>query len=209
MDYSQSELKDMTKRVFDILFSLIFFVIFLPLLIIISFVIIIFQGGPIIFRQDRLGKDHKKFKIIKFCSMTNESDEKGNLLPDKKRTTKLGDLFREFSVDELPGFFNVLKGDMSVVGPRPLPPQYKDRYSKEQDLRHTVRPGITGWAQINGRNAISWEEKFSFDLWYVENQSIILDLKIIFLTIIQVIKRQGITPDGKDSMEEFLGSKDK
>lgn len=199
----------MVKRIFDILFSLVFIVVFSPLLIAVSFFIVIFQGGPIIFKQERLGKDHKKLKIVKFCSMTNERNEKGELLPDIKRTTKLGNFLRSSSVDELPGFFNVLKGDMSVVGPRPLPPQYKGRYSKEQDLRHMVKPGITGWAQINGRNAISWEEKFSFDLWYVENQSIILDLKIIFLTIIQVIKRQGITPDGKDSMEEFLGSKDK
>jgi len=141
--------------------------------------------------------------------MTNELNEKGELLSDIKRTTKLGDFLRSSSVDELPGFFNVLRGDMSVVGPRPLPPQYKDRYSKEQDLRHIVKPGITGWAQVNGRNAISWEEKFLFDLWYVKNQSMILDLKIIFLTISQVALRKGIVPDGKDSMEEFLGSKDK
>ncbi len=199
----------MLKRMFDILFSLIFIVVFLPLLIILSFVIIIFQGRPIIFKQERLGKDHKKFKIVKFCSMTSECNERGELLPDIKRTTKLGNFLRSSSIDELPGFFNVLKGDMSVVGPRPLPPQYKDRYSKEQDLRHIVKPGITGWAQVNGRNAISWEEKFLFDLWYVENQSMILDLKIIFLTISQVVLRRGIVPDGKDSMEEFLGSKDR
>ena len=199
----------MIKRMFDILFSLVFIVVFSPLLIVISFFIVIFQGTPIFFKQDRLGKDHKKFKIIKFCSMTNELNEKGELLSDIKRTTKLGDFLRSSSVDELPGFFNVLRGDMSVVGPRPLPPQYKDRYSKEQDLRHIVKPGITGWAQVNGRNAISWEEKFLFDLWYVKNQSMILDLKIIFLTISQVALRKGIVPDGKDSMEEFLGSKDK
>jgi len=199
----------MVKRIFDILFSLLIIIISLPLLIVVSFSIIIFQGGPIIFKQERLGKDHKKFKIVKFCSMTNERNEKGDLLPDIRRTTKLGNFLRSSSIDELPGFFNVLKGEMSVVGPRPLPPQYKDRYSKEQDLRHMVKPGITGWAQVNGRNAISWEEKFSFDLWYVENQSIILDLKIIFLTINRVILRKGIAPDGKDSMEEFLGSKDK
>ena len=199
----------MIKRMFDILFSLVFIVVFSPLLIVISFFIVIFQGTPIFFKQDRLGKDHKKFKIIKFCSMTNERNEKGELLSDIKRTTKLGDFLRSSSVDELPGFFNVLRGDMSVVGPRPLPPQYKDRYSKEQDLRHIVKPGITGWAQVNGRNAISWEEEFLFDLWYVKNQSMILDLKIIFLTISQVALRNGIVPDGKDSMEEFLGSKDK
>ncbi len=199
----------MIKRMFDILFSLMFIIISLPLLIIVSFSIIIFQGGPIIFKQERLGKSHKKFKIVKFCSMTNECNEKGRLLPDIKRTTKLGNFLRSSSIDEFPGFFNVLKGEMSVVGPRPLPPQYKDRYSKDQDMRHMVKPGITGWAQVNGRNAISWEEKFSFDLWYVENQSIILDFKIVFLTIKQVILRKGIAPDGKDSMEEFLGSKDR
>lgn len=199
----------MIKRMFDILFSLVFIVVFSPLLIVISFFIVIFQGTPIFFKQDRLGKDHKKFKIIKFCSMTNEHNEKGELLSDIKRTTRLGSFLRSSSIDEFPGFFNVLKGDLSVVGPRPLPPQYKDRYSKEQDLRHMVKPGITGWAQVNGRNAISWEEKFLFDLWYVENQSMILDLKIIFLTISQVVLRKGIVPDGKDSMEEFLGSKDR
>ena len=199
----------MIKRMFDILFSLVFIVVFSPLLIVISFFIVIFQGTPIFFKQDRLGKDHKKFKIIKFCSMTNERNEKGELLSDIKRTTRLGSFLRSSSIDEFPGFFNVLKGDMSVVGPRPLPPQYKDRYSKKQDLRHMVKPGVTGWAQVNGRNAISWEEKFAFDLWYVENQSLIVDLRIIFLTISQVVLRKGIVPDGKDSMEEFLGSKDK
>jgi len=199
----------MIKRMFDILFSLVFIVVFSPLLIVISFFIVIFQGTPIFFKQDRLGKDHKKFKIIKFCSMTNERNEKGELLSDIKRTTRLGSFLRSSSIDEFPGFFNVLKGDMSVVGPRPLPPQYKDRYSKKQDLRHMVKPGVTGWAQVNGRNVISWEEKFAFDLWYVENQSLIVDLRIIFLTISQVVLRKGIVPDGKDSMEEFLGSKDK
>jgi lipopolysaccharide/colanic/teichoic acid biosynthesis glycosyltransferase len=199
----------MVKRIFDILFSLVFIVVFSPLLIVISFFIVIFQGTPIFFKQDRLGKDHKKFKIIKFCSMTNERNEKGELLSDIKRTTRLGSFLRSSSIDEFPGFFNVLKGDMSVVGPRPLPPQYKDRYSKKQDLRHMVKPGVTGWAQVNGRNVISWEEKFAFDLWYVENQSLIVDLRIIFLTISQVVLRKGIVPDGKDSMEEFLGSKDK
>ena len=199
----------MIKRMFDILFSLVFIVVFSPLLIVISFFIVIFQGTPIFFKQDRLGKDHKKFKIIKFCSMTNERNEKGELLSDIKRTTRLGSFLRSSSIDEFPGFFNVLKGDMSVVGPRPLPPQYKDRYSKKQDLRHMVKPGVTGWAQVNGRNAISWEEKFAFDLWYVENQSLIVDLRIIFLTISQVILRKGIVPNGKGSMEEFLGSKDR
>ena len=199
----------MIKRMFDILFSLVFIVVFSPLLIVISFFIVIFQGTPIFFKQDRLGKDHKKFKIIKFCSMTNERNEKGELLSDIKRTTRLGSFLRSSSIDEFPGFFNVLKGDMSVVGPRPLPPQYKDRYSKKQDLRHMVKPGVTGWAQVNGRNVISWEEKFAFDLWYVENQSLIVDLRIIFLTISQVVLRKGIAPDGKDSTEEVLGSKDR
>jgi len=181
-------------------------ILLLPLIAVISLAIVIFQGGPIFFTQDRLGKNHKKFRIIKFCSMTNELDKNNKLLPDSERVTKLGKFLRSSSLDEIPGFLNVLKGDMSVVGPRPLPPKYKDRYSKEQDLRHAVKPGVTGWAQIKGRNAISWEEKFAFDLWYVKNRTMLLDLKIIFLTIIQVVKRKGIVPDGKDSMDEFLGS---
>ena len=196
----------MIKQIFDILFSLVLVILLLPLIAVISLAIVIFQGGPIFFTQDRLGKNHKKFRIIKFCSMTNELDKNNKLLPDSERVTKLGKFLRSSSLDEIPGFLNVLKGDMSVVGPRPLPPKYKDRYSKEQDLRHAVKPGVTGWAQIKGRNAISWEEKFAFDLWYVKNRTMLLDLKIIFLTIIQVVKRKGIVPDGKDSMDEFLGS---
>ena len=132
------------KRIFDISFSLVMIILLSPLMVITSFLIIIIQGRPIVFRQERLGKNHKKFKVIKFCSMTDERNEKKVLLPDKERTTKLGNFLRNSSIDELPGFFNVLKGEMSVVGPRPLPPQYKDRYSKEQDLRHIVKPGITG-----------------------------------------------------------------
>jgi len=199
----------MIKRMFDICFSFVLIMTFLPLMILTSLAIVIFQGGAVLFTQERLGKGDKKFRIVKFCSMTNDRDEKGNLLPDEERVTRLGSFLRNSSIDELPGFFNVLKGDMSVVGPRPLPTRYKDRYTQEQSLRHMVKPGVTGWAQIKGRNAISWEEKFALDLWYVKNQTFALDLKIIFLTIIRVIGMKGIAPDGKGSMEEFLGSKEK
>ena len=139
--------------------------------------------------------------------MSNAKDKIGNLLPDKERTTNLGNLLRRTSLDEIPGLVNVIKGEMSLVGPRPLPPQYLSRYSKEQDRRHSVKPGVTGWAQINGRNAISWEEKFRYDIWYIENQSIFLDLKILFLTIGYVLSKKDIIPTNKDFMEEFMGNK--
>lgn len=137
--------------------------------------------------------------------MTNDKYENGELLPDKDRTTRLGKFLRTTSLDELPGFWNVLKGEMSVVGPRPLPTQYKERYTFEQDRRHEIRPGVTGWAQINGRNKISWEKKFLLDIWYLDNQSFLLDLQIIFLTIYKVVLRRNITPENKNSVKDFLG----
>ena len=139
--------------------------------------------------------------------MTDIKDSEGKLLPDGERVTPIGNLLRRTSLDEMPGFLNVIKGEMSLVGPRPLPPQYLYRYSKEQDRRHSVKPGVTGWAQINGRNAISWEEKFRHDIWYVENKSFFLDLKILFLTIVYVLSTKDIIPNDKDSMEEFMGDK--
>ena len=186
------------KRTFDIFFSIIVLLVLSPLYILLAVIIFLFQGRPILFRQSRLGKDHLKFKIIKFRTMTNDIDINGELLTDEIRTTKLGKFLRSSSLDELPGFWNVLKGEMSVVGPRPLPPQYKERYTSVQDRRHEIKPGVTGWAQINGRNNISWNKKFLLDIWYLENQSFLLDLQIILLTIYKVVIRKDIT-----SMKEF------
>lgn len=193
------------KRIFDIIFSIIILTTFTPLLVFISITILFVQGRPILFKQYRLGKGHKKFRIIKFCTMTNDKHENGELLADNGRITKLGNFLRKTSLDELPGFWNVLKGEMSVVGPRPLPTQYKERYTFEQDRRHEIRPGVTGWAQINGRNNISWKKKFLLDIWYLDNQSFLLDLQIIFLTIYKVVLRRNITSENKNSVKDFLG----
>ena len=194
------------KRIFDIIFSILVLILVFPILVVISICIKIFQGGPVFFTQIRVGKNNKKFKIFKFCTMNNEKSIDGNLLPDVERISKVGSFLRRTSLDELPGFLNVLIGQMSVVGPRPLPEIYLNRYSKDQKRRHNIKPGVTGWAQVNGRNSISWKEKFKLDVWYVDNQSFFLNLKIIFLTIFKVIKRENIVPENKDSMEEFMGN---
>lgn len=159
----------------------------------------------IFFPQQRPGKDEKIFKIVKFKTMTDERDVEGNLLPDEKRLTKIGKFIRKTSLDELPQLINVLKGDMSLIGPRPLLPQYLPLYSKEQARRHNVRPGITGWAQVNGRNDISWGKKFELDVWYVDHLSFGLDMKIIFLTIWKVLKRDGVSKEGMATTEPFNG----
>ena len=159
--------------------------------------------SPIFFRQQRPGLDGKPFILLKFRTMTEDRDEHGNLLPDVKRLTRLGRFLRRTSLDELPELFNVLKGEMSLVGPRPLLMQYIDRYTAEQARRHEVKPGITGWAQINGRNAITWDKKFEYDVWYVDHQSFWLDLKIIALTIWKILKREGINQQGYATAEEF------
>lgn len=164
------------------------------------------KGGGAFFLQKRPGKNGRIFKVIKFKTMTDERDENGNLLPDEKRLTKIGKFVRSTSIDELPQLINVLKGDMSLIGPRPLLPQYLPLYSKEQARRHEVRPGITGWAQVNGRNAISWNKKFELDVWYVNNCSFLLDLKIIFLTMKKVFVREGISSDTSVTMEPFTGN---
>jgi sugar transferase EpsL len=161
--------------------------------------------GPVFFTQARPGKNKKIFSLYKFRTMKELKDKNGNLLPDAERLTKLGKFLRKLSLDELPEFLNVLKGDMSIVGPRPLLAKYLDLYSPEQARRHDVKPGITGWAQVKGRNVITWEEKFKYDIWYVANRSLWLDMKIIFMTIIKVIKGEGISQPGHATMEEFKG----
>ena len=194
------------KRIFDLTLSIFFIVLLSPIIIIVSVAIIILDGKPIIFKQDRLGIDHTPFRIIKFRTMTRERDEEGNLLPDKNRTTRMGNFMRKTSIDELPSLLNVLKGELSIIGPRPLRARYLDRYSPEQDRRHEVKPGITGWAQVNGRNAISWKKRFELDVWYVDNQSLFLDMKILFLTIYVILFRKDINVSENDTMEEFRGS---
>ena len=164
------------------------------------------KGAGVFFTQERPGKCSKIFRVIKFKTMTDERDGNGNLLPDEKRLTKIGKFIRSTSIDELPQLINVLKGDMALIGPRPLLPQYLPLYSKEQARRHEVRPGITGWAQVNGRNAISWTKKFELDVWYVDHCSFLLDLKIIFLTIKKVFVREGISSDTSVTMEAFTGN---
>lgn len=164
------------------------------------------MGSPILFRQKRPGKDEKIFGIYKFRTMTNEKDADGNLLPDEQRLVGIGKFIRSTSLDELPQLFNVLKGEMSFVGPRPLLIEYLDLYNETQKRRHDVKPGITGWAQVNGRNAISWEQKFEYDVWYVDNQSFWLDMKILWMTFLKVVKRSDISSSSSATMEKFTGS---
>lgn len=191
------------KKVLDILLASILLMLSLPLFIFIYILIKIESKGPAIFKQKRPGLNEKSFLLYKFRTMKALRDENGNLLIDEKRLTKIGKSLRKLSLDELPELWNVLKGDMSLVGPRPLLVEYLDRYTPEQARRHEVKPGITGWAQINGRNAITWEEKFKYDVWYVDNWSLWLDIKIIFITFMIVIKGEGINQPGQATMEEF------
>jgi len=193
------------KRVFDLLMTIPAILILSPLILIISLSAALFLGAPILFRQPRPGLNGQFFMLLKFRTMTDARDANGALLPDAARLTPFGRFLRASSLDELPELLNVLKGDMSLVGPRPLLMQYLDRYTPEQARRHEVRPGITGWAQVNGRNAITWEEKFKLDVWYVDNWSMWLDIKIIVLTIWKILKREGISQPGQATMEEFRG----
>lgn len=193
------------KRIFDIVVSIIAIIILSPVLIITAILVGTKLGRPIFFKQERIGINNKPFKIIKFRTMLDIKDKNGRVLSDNERLTSFGRSLRSLSLDELPELFNVLKGDMSIVGPRPLLPEYLKFYSKQQIRRHEVIPGITGWAQINGRNAIPWREKFKLDVWYVDNWSPILDLKIIFMTIGKVIKKDGINQDDNITMESFNG----
>ncbi|MCI6693179.1 MAG: sugar transferase [Clostridium sp.] len=193
------------KRSFDFICALIALILLFPILIIIAILIRIKLGSPIFFLQERVGKDNKVFKIIKFRTMRDIRDKNGNLLADEERMTSFGKTMRSLSIDELPELINILRGDMSIVGPRPLLVQYLPLYNDEQIKRHNTLPGLTGWAQINGRNNLSWNEKFDLDLWYVKNRSFKLDLKIIFLTIYKVIKREDINKEGQATTEYFNG----
>jgi len=197
------------KRVFDVLFSLIAVIILSPVLIVVSIVLVISDGFPIFFTQTRPGKNESPFELHKFRTMKVVRNKNDELSTDGDRITKFGNFLRITSLDELPELFNVLKGEMSIVGPRPLLMQYLGRYSDEQSRRHGVLPGITGWAQINGRNAISWEEKFRLDVWYVDHWTFQLDIRIILQTIWKVIKGEGISQPGRATMDEFMGNAEK
>ena len=196
----------MTKRLFDFIASAIGLLLLAPVIAVVAFQIRRKLGSPVLFRQVRPGKDGKPFEMIKFRTMRDATDQGGNPLPDAERMTPFGAFLRSTSLDELPELWNVIKGDMSLVGPRPLLMEYLPLYSKEQYRRHEVRPGVTGWAQINGRNAISWEDKFKLDVWYVDNRSLWLDLKIIYLTVKKVLVRDGIAAEGEATMSKFTGT---
>ncbi|NOH65236.1 sugar transferase [Vibrio rotiferianus] len=198
----------MVKRIFDMLTSFVVLIILSPIFSLIALMIRKKLGSPVFFRQTRPGLHGKPFQMVKFRTMKDAVDQQGNPLPDSERMTPFGDKLRNSSLDELPGLWNVLNGEMSLVGPRPLLMQYLPLYSKEQARRHDVRPGVTGWAQINGRNAISWEEKFALDVWYVDNRTLWLDIKILFTTVKKVFVKEGISADGHVTIEPFTGSQD-
>lgn len=195
----------MLKRLVDISGSIMALAIFSPIIIMIMMAVKFGMGGPVFYRQARPGKDGQPFEIVKFRTMSDNVDGNGAPLPDSERITGMGQFLRSSSLDELPELWNVLKGEMSLVGPRPLLMEYLPLYSPEQAGRHKVRPGLTGWAQVNGRNAISWDDKFALDLWYIENQNLALDLKIIWMTIRKVLKRDGISAAGEATMPKYKG----
>jgi lipopolysaccharide/colanic/teichoic acid biosynthesis glycosyltransferase len=196
-----------TKRLFDLFLTIPGVIVISPLLLVVAILVRIFNGRPIFFRQERPGYKNRLFTVYKFRTMTDERDDNGNLLPDEDRLTGLGRFLRGSSLDELPELINVVRGEMSLVGPRPLLSQYLERYSPEQIRRHEVLPGMTGWAQVNGRNAISWEDKFLYDVWYVDHWSLWLDIKILILTFWPVVQREGISQEGHATAEEFMGNK--
>ena len=208
MEHKASFYEKYIKRALDILLSGLALVVLSPVLLVTAVLVRTKLGSPVIFHQDRPGKDEKIFRLYKFRSMTDERDEKGNLLPDEVRLTKFGRTLRSTSLDELPELWNILRGDMSIVGPRPLLIKYLPLYNEEQQHRHDVRPGLTGWAQVHGRNALSWEEKFRLDVWYVERLSFWVDVKTIFLTVKKVFCREGISSGTAVTMEEFQGTKE-
>lgn len=194
------------KRVIGFVISLIALIVLSPVILIVGILVYIKLGSPIIFKQERPGKDGKIFKMYKFRTMLDSYNKFGEALPDEERLTKFGKILRSTSLDELPELINVIKGDMSLVGPRPLLVEYLELYSDEQKKRHNVRPGITGWAQVNGRNSITWNEKLNLDVEYVKNLSLILDIKILFLTVYKVFKRDGINQEGNATIEKFTGN---
>ncbi len=198
--------KKYLKRIIDFTVSLTAFIILSPFFILITVFLFFANSGKPFFLQKRPGKNEKIFKVVKFKTMNDKKDKNGNLLPDEKRLTKIGKFIRKTSLDEIPQLINVIKGDMSLIGPRPLLPEYLKLYDNFQKRRHEVKPGITGWAQVNGRNAISWEQKFEYDVWYVDNISFLLDLKILFLTLKKVIKSEGISSSTSVTAEKFKGN---
>ena len=198
----------LSKRIFDRLIAILLLILLSPLYLVLSIFVLIFHGHPVIFTQNRPGLRGEIFKLYKFRTMTNEKESNGELCSDEKRLTSFGKFLRSTSLDELPELLNVLFGQMSLVGPRPLLVQYLERYTPHQARRHDVLPGITGWAQINGRNNLSWEDKFDLDVWYVDHWSFWLDLKIILLTPLKVFKREGITSEGNATAKEFMGIED-
>ncbi|UII23888.1 sugar transferase [Fulvivirga ligni] len=199
--------KNFIKRIADFGVSFLGFLVILPVFLFVTILLAVANKGSAFFTQPRPGYKGRIFKVIKFKTMTDERDEHGELLPDEKRLTKIGSFVRKTSLDEIPQLLNVIKGDMSFVGPRPLLVEYLELYNEEQAKRHHVRPGITGWAQVNGRNAISWEEKFNFDVWYVKHQSFLLDIKILLLTVKKVFIADGISAEGVATMPKFKGTK--
>lgn len=208
MEHRAGFYERVTKRILDFTLSLLALIVLSPVFLVVAILVHIKLGSPVLFRQDRPGKDEKIFSLYKFRTMTDARDENGVLLPDEVRLTHFGRILRSTSLDELPELVNILKGDMSIVGPRPLLVKYLPLYNEEQKHRHDVRPGLTGWAQANGRNAISWEEKFALDVWYVQNISFLVDVKVIFLTVKEVFCREGISSAHSVTMEEFSGAKE-
>lgn len=198
----------LSKRLFDLTAAGLGLIVLSPILLILTVLVWIAHGTPVLFRQQRPGYRGRPFHLYKFRTMTGERDGTGSLLPDAERLTRLGRFLRSSSLDELPELFNILRGEMSLVGPRPLLMQYLDRYSPEQARRHDVLPGLTGWAQVNGRNALTWQDKFRLDIWYVDHWSFWLDIKILFITLWKVLKREGISQEGHTTAEEFMGNED-
>ena len=198
--------KNFIKPAIDFVFALVGFLFLSPVFVLVTIGLFFANDGKPFFFQLRPGKDGKIFKIIKFKTMTDKKDENGNLLPDADRLTKIGSFVRKTSLDEIPQLLNVIKGDMSLVGPRPLLPKYLELYNDFQRRRNEVKPGITGWAQVNGRNSISWEKKFEYDVWYVDNVSFLLDIKILIMTVLKVVKSEGINEQGQATSEEFKGN---
>lgn len=196
------------KPLLDRVGAVILLILFAPIILLTALAVYLSMGSPLFFRQTRPGKDEKLFQIYKFRTMNDKRDEMGELLPDEVRLTKVGRLIRSLSLDELPQLLNVLRGEMSFVGPRPLLVEYLPLYDSMQRRRHEVKPGITGWAQVNGRNAISWEQKFAYDLWYVEHQSFWLDMKILWMTLLKVFRRSGVSAENHATVEKFTGVKD-